>query len=144
TVILTEETDWIGGQLTSQGVPPDEHQWIESHGATQLYRDFRRAIRAYYKKNYPMIEEAKSREFLNPDDGSVNRWCHETHVALAVLRDMMAHDISAKKVVLLLEHKISDAEVYGTRVRAIKAKNLRHHEELILSAPSFVDATELS
>src|SRR5690554_5452708 len=31
TVILTEETDWLGGQLTSQGVPPDEHSWIESH-----------------------------------------------------------------------------------------------------------------
>src|SRR5690606_6421400 len=29
SVILTEETDWIGGQLTAQGVPPDEHQWIE-------------------------------------------------------------------------------------------------------------------
>jgi NADPH-dependent 2,4-dienoyl-CoA reductase/sulfur reductase-like enzyme len=25
SVILTEETDWIGGQLTSQIVPPDEH-----------------------------------------------------------------------------------------------------------------------
>ena len=24
-VILTEETRWIGGQLTSQAVPPDEH-----------------------------------------------------------------------------------------------------------------------
>ena len=29
-VILTEETDWIGGQLTSQAVPPDEHPWIDS------------------------------------------------------------------------------------------------------------------
>jgi heterodisulfide reductase subunit A-like polyferredoxin len=28
-VVLTEETDWIGGKLTSQAVPPDEHQWIE-------------------------------------------------------------------------------------------------------------------
>ena len=28
-VILTEETDWIGGQLTQQAVPPDEHPWIE-------------------------------------------------------------------------------------------------------------------
>src|SRR5215831_3481186 len=26
-VILTEETDWIGGQLTAQAVPPDENQW---------------------------------------------------------------------------------------------------------------------
>ena len=24
--ILTEETDWIGGQLTNQAVPPDEHK----------------------------------------------------------------------------------------------------------------------
>ena len=31
-VILTEETDWIGGQLSQQGVPPDEHQWIETNG----------------------------------------------------------------------------------------------------------------
>ncbi|MGO4374829.1 FAD-dependent oxidoreductase, partial [Paenibacillus sp. MCAF20] len=38
TVILTEETDWIGGQLTSQAVPPDEHQWIESFGCTKTYR----------------------------------------------------------------------------------------------------------
>ena len=33
-VILTEETDWIGGQLTAQGVPPDEHPWIELFGCT--------------------------------------------------------------------------------------------------------------
>ena len=37
-VVLTEETDWIGGQLTQQAVPPDEHRWIESHGCTQSYR----------------------------------------------------------------------------------------------------------
>ena len=143
TVILTEETDWIGGQLTSQGVPPDEHQWIESHGATQLYRDFRVAVREYYKKNYPMTEEAKSREFLNPGDGSVSRLCHEPSVALAVLLDMMAPYISAKKLVLLLEHKAIDADVSGNKVRAIKVKNLRENGELLLSAPYFVDATEL-
>jgi NADPH-dependent 2,4-dienoyl-CoA reductase/sulfur reductase-like enzyme len=53
-VIMTEETDWIGGQLTSQGVPPDEHTWIETHGAPQSYRDYRNAVREYYKKNYPI------------------------------------------------------------------------------------------
>ena len=45
SVILTEETDWIGGQITQQGVPPDEHQWIETHGATKPYRDFRTGVR---------------------------------------------------------------------------------------------------
>ncbi|MFO7179675.1 MAG: FAD-dependent oxidoreductase, partial [Pseudomonadota bacterium] len=31
-VIVTEPTDWIGGQLTAQAVPPDEHPWIEATG----------------------------------------------------------------------------------------------------------------
>ena len=28
-VLLAAETDRLGGQLTSQAVPPDEHPWIE-------------------------------------------------------------------------------------------------------------------
>ena len=41
-VILTEETHWVGGQLTNQAVPPDEHPWIEEFGATASYRALRR------------------------------------------------------------------------------------------------------
>ncbi|RYG67018.1 FAD-dependent oxidoreductase, partial [bacterium] len=41
SVILTEETDWIGGQFTSQAVPPDEHPWIEQFGCTRSYRRLR-------------------------------------------------------------------------------------------------------
>src|SRR6266542_3819384 len=52
-VILTEETDWIGGQLTSQAVPPDEHPWIESFGCTRSYRNFRDGARDYYLRHYP-------------------------------------------------------------------------------------------
>ena len=47
-VVLTEETDWIGGQLTSQAVPPDEHPWIEEFGCTRAYRQFRDGVRARY------------------------------------------------------------------------------------------------
>jgi NADPH-dependent 2,4-dienoyl-CoA reductase/sulfur reductase-like enzyme len=43
-VILTEETRWVGGQLTNQVVPPDEHPWIEQFGATASYRTLRRGI----------------------------------------------------------------------------------------------------
>src|SRR4029453_19404509 len=31
-VVLTEKTNWVGGQLTAQAVPPDEHPWIEQFG----------------------------------------------------------------------------------------------------------------
>ena len=53
SVVLTEETDWLGGQLTQQAVPPDEHRWIESHGCTQSYRTLRNGIRDYYRRHYP-------------------------------------------------------------------------------------------
>lgn len=142
-VILTEETDWIGGQITQQGVPPDEHRWIETHGATQLYRDFRSAVREYYIRNYPLTEAARARENLNPGDGTVSRLCHEPRVALAVLQDMLAPYISSRKLMLLLEHRITGADVTGDKVRALKAVHNRSGKEVVLSAPYFVDATEL-
>lgn len=143
SVILTEETDWIGGQLSQQGVPPDEHIWIETHGATQLYRDFRNGVRDYYKRNYPLTDEAKARKNLNPGDGSVSKLCHEPRVAVAVLNDMFAPYISTGKLTLLLEHKITSASVSGNQVKALEAVNLRSRTKLILSAPYFVDATEM-
>src|SRR5882724_1853034 len=48
-VVMTEETAWIGGQLTSQMVPPDEHPWIEQFGCTARYRRFRDGVRQYYR-----------------------------------------------------------------------------------------------
>lgn len=143
SVILTEETDWVGGQLSQQGVPPDEHQWIETHGATQLYRDFRTGVRDYYVRNYPLTPDAKSRKNLNPGDGSVSRLCHEPRVAVAVLMDMFAPYMSTGKLTLLLEHKVVSAAVKGNQVSAVEAVSLNSKAKLTLSAPYFVDATEL-
>lgn len=145
SVILTEETDWIGGQLTQQGLScPDEHQWIETHGATQLYRDFRTAVREYYVRNYPLTESARTRKNLNPGDGSVSRLCHEPRVALAVLYSMLAPYFSSGKLRLLLEHKIVGADVSGNKIRALKARSTDSNKrEVLLTAPYFIDATEL-
>src|SRR5689334_7349091 len=41
TVVLTESTDWIGGQLTAQAVPPDEHPWVEQFGVNASYQELR-------------------------------------------------------------------------------------------------------
>ncbi|TAL58709.1 MAG: FAD-dependent oxidoreductase, partial [Bacteroidetes bacterium] len=142
-VILTEETDWIGGQIAQQGVPPDEHQWIETHGATQLYRDFRNSVRQYYRHNYPLTETAGENKYLNPGDGSVSKLCHEPRVALAVLMNMLAPYVNLKQLVLLTNYKIISADVSGNKVSALKAVNQISGESLTLSAPYFVDATEL-
>jgi hypothetical protein len=145
SVILTEETDWIGGQLTQQGLScPDEHQWIETHGATQVYRDYRTSVREYYLKNYPLIESARTRKYLNPGDGNVSRLCHEPRVALAVLYQMIAPYLSSGKLKLFLEYKIVKAEVSDNKVSALKARSTgRNKNEIWLTAPYFIDATEL-
>src|SRR5207249_3316788 len=59
TVVLTEPTDWIGGQLTAQAVPPDEHPWIEQFGANASYQLLRQGIRDYYRRNYPLSADAR-------------------------------------------------------------------------------------
>ena len=143
SVILTEETDWIGGQLTSQGVPPDEHPWIETHGTPASYRKFRDGIREYYRHHYPLTQEATSRIALNPGDGAVSRLCHEPRVALAVMMSMLAPWISNGKLRLLTEHLPVSAEMSGDRVLTLTVKNTRNSAKSILSAPCFVDATEL-
>lgn len=141
-VILTEETDWIGGQVSQQGVPPDEHNWIETHGAPASYREYRNRIREYYKRNYPLTADAKSRSHLNPGDGSVSRICHEPRVTVEVLTEMLLPFISSGKLILLTEHKIEEADVSGDEVRSIQAKNLKNGDALVLHAPYFIDATE--
>jgi hypothetical protein len=143
SVLLTEETDWIGGQLTQQAVPPDEHPWIESFGCTRSYRRFRDGVRAYYRRHYPLTAEAREAVFLNPGNGLVSRLCHEPRVALAVLQEMLAPFISSGRVQLLLQHKAVAADTKGDRVESVKVHNLRDDRTVVLTAPYFLDATEL-
>lgn len=142
-VAMTEETDWIGGQLTQQGVPPDEHQWIESFGGTRSYRELRGAIRDYYRRYYPLTGEARARTDLNPGDGAVSRLCHEPRVALAVLESSLGPFIAGGQLSLLLEHVAVAADVERDRVRSVTVRNLRTGKEQVLEATLFVDATEL-
>ncbi|MBX3745169.1 MAG: FAD-dependent oxidoreductase [Verrucomicrobiae bacterium] len=142
-VVLTEETDWLGGQLTSQGVPPDEHRWIEEFGATRTYRALREGIREYYRRHYPLTEAARGRWNLNPGNGAVSRLCHEPRVALAVIEGMLAVYAAGGRLTMLREHRPVGAEVDGDRVRAVRVRSDRTGMDRVLRAPWFVDATEL-
>ena len=58
-VLVVEEFGAVGGQLTTQAVPPDEHPWIESTGCTASYRDFRnRVIRAFLTERVPECKQS--------------------------------------------------------------------------------------
>ena len=140
-VILTEETDWIGGQLTQQAVPPDEHPWIEQFGAPASYLDFRRRVRAFYRGAYPLVSGLP--DAFNPGNCGVSRICHEPRVALAVLEDMLAQYLSSGRLTVLLEHVCISATVTGDRIESVRVRDERMGDETELTAPFFIDATEL-
>ncbi|HEX8288918.1 MAG TPA: FAD-dependent oxidoreductase [Pyrinomonadaceae bacterium] len=142
-VVLTEESDWIGGQLTSQATPPDEHGWIEDFGCTRSYRRLRAEVRRFYKNNRLLTETAKANPILNPGDGWVSPLCAEPVVFLKVLEGMLAEYVQKGNLQILTEHFPFAADVENDVVRAVSFKNLRTGEDVAIAAKYFIDATEL-
>ena len=142
-VIMTEETDWIGGQLTAQAVPPDENPWIETFGGTRSYLDLRARIRDYYRRNFPLTAEARAKPYLNPGNGGVSKLCHEPRVALAALTEMLAPYVAGQRAQIFLHHQALRAATSGDRVEAVTVVSRESGRETILRAPYFADATEM-
>ncbi len=143
SVVLTDPNLWLGGQLTSQGVPPDEHRWIETHGANASYRELRTRIRSFYREHYPLTSAARANAFLNPGNGSVSRLCHEPRVALAALMEWFLPYIGSRQLRWMPRHEPVAAQTGGDRVEAIEVRSLDSGKRQWLRAPYFVDATEL-
>jgi flavin-dependent dehydrogenase len=62
SVILSEVTGWIGGQVTSQAVSAlDEHRYIETFGGTRSYYTFRESVRGHYRRMYPQARRMRRR-----------------------------------------------------------------------------------
>lgn len=143
SVILTEEYDWIGGQLTSQAVPPDESSWVEQFGITRSYRRLRDGIRQYYRDHYPLNEASRAWTELNPGAGWVSRLCAEPRVGLAVMEAMLAPWLGAGKLTLLKPYRPVAADVDGDAVRAVTLRHRESGAEIVAAAAYVIDATEL-
>ena len=142
-VIMTEETDWIGGQFTSQATPPDEHGWIEKFGCTAAYRKFRADVRNYYREHYPLTNEAFNNPILNPGNGWVSPLCAEPKVFLSVFEETLKPFILSKKLLILRKTIAISAHFEENRVKTVTLLNIETNEKTIISASYFVDATEL-
>lgn len=141
TLLATEPDRWIGGQLTAQAVPPDEHQWIEARGCTRRYRQLREAIRDFYRRYYPLTEAARAIPYLNPGGGWVSRLCHEPRVAKAVLEAMLHYpQVRGDLTVRALRLRVLDVE--GDLVRGALFDYPDHSATLYVEAKYILDATD--
>ena len=141
-VVLTEEFDWLGGQLTSQAVPPDEHPWIEWTGATATYHALRGAIRDLYRRNHPLTDAARARRDLNPGAGWVSKLCAEPRVAVLALEAALAPHRASGRLLVLQPFRPVAADVDGDRVRAVELEDRAGGERVVVQARYVVDATE--
>jgi hypothetical protein len=142
-VVLTEQTDWVGGQFTSQAVPPDEHPWIEEFGCTRSYRQFRNGIREYYKSHYPLSDAARKTAWFNPGNAMVSNLSFEPRIGLSVLESMAAPFVSSGRLRILLNHKPIHAHTNGDFVEMVRLVNTVEGLNVDVKADYYIDATEL-
>jgi hypothetical protein len=138
-VVLLEETDWIGGQSTAQGVSAlDEHEHIETFGGTASYYRFRAMIREHYAAR--LAADARQ---LNPGDCWVTRLAFEPRIAVEVLETLLHPCVAAGRLAIHRRTKAVGATRSGDRIDSVVAMGLedaalvRFHPELV------IDATEL-
>jgi hypothetical protein len=142
SVVLTEELDWLGGQLTAQAVPPDEYPWIESLISSQSYAQLRQAIRNFYLQHLPLTDHAVNAFCLNPGAGNVSSLCHEPWIAARVIDEMFEPWIAKGQLTVLRRHRLKRAEYQGDSITAIHFHDLLLDREITLQASIFIDATE--
>lgn len=142
TAILTDENLWLGGQLTSQLVPTDEHLFIESTGANRSYAQFREALRQYYRDHFPLTEEARNDPHLNPGAAWVSPISVDPRVAVAVIGDLLLPFESNGQLTIMRHTKAISAEADGDILRNVTVRD-NEGRTTLLSAPFILDATEL-
>jgi hypothetical protein len=142
-VCLIEETDWLGGQLTTQGVcTPDEQTYIETFGATRRYAAFRQAVRDHYRANYRLSPEAAHAVCFNPGNCWVSRLAFEPKIGAEILRAMTRPHEESGALSLLFGARATACECQDSRLTAVTVHLA--DGETVRVTPSFVlDATDL-
>lgn len=142
-VVLSEPTDWIGGQVTSQAVSAlDEHRYIETFGGTRSYYLFREAVRGIYRKGYGGPEAMPDGLPLNPGNGWVSQLCFEPRIGLQVLEEMLAPHARSGRLEVFLNTIPVSATLRNDRIIALGLKKSTG-ERIALRADMYLDATEL-
>ena len=148
SVVLLEETKWIGGQLTSQAVPPDEHRWIEDQGCTATYRAYRKKVRDHYRALDGFSQTLKEQEFFCPGGSEVSFVAHPPKLALSILEEMLAPYVDAGNLKVYTEAKLLDCITEGDAILGviyeINGEQVRFEGDYYLDGTDIGDLIKLS
>lgn len=161
-IVITEETDWLGGQVTSQGNSAlDDNSLVETSGASERYQTFRNVIRSYYQNNYKLSAEAASERHFNPGSCWVGSLSFEPKAPLSpfafvsqfhgpVPKDLDHLAVKEFPLEILKRHKIfkvihtgEQSHTHGHLVKEVYTANLDTGETVRLKPKICLDATDL-
>ncbi|TMH74128.1 MAG: FAD-dependent oxidoreductase [Betaproteobacteria bacterium] len=130
-VVLLEETDWLGGQMTAQGVSAlDEHEHIETFGGTRSYYELRNRLREHYDN-------------LNPGACWVTRLAFEPRVAVGVIERMLQPHVESGRLSIHRRMKTVAATTEDDRISQVVAMGLDDGRAVRFQPQLVIDATEL-
>ncbi|MCB1161694.1 MAG: FAD-dependent oxidoreductase [Candidatus Krumholzibacteriia bacterium] len=140
-VLLSEETRWLGGQATAEGVSAlDENYWVETSGATRSYQRFRALIRDHYR---PLCRATPPPARLNPGNCWASALAFEPAVGVAALDSLLAPHCASGALSILRRWKPYRAEVAGARVVAVDLVQLDSAARCRVRSAYYLDATAL-
>lgn len=143
-VCVTEETGWIGGQMTAQAVSaPDENRFVETSGATRIYQELRNAIREHYQRCPGASEQSAHDDRLNPGNCWVSWLSFEPQLGLSKLDDVIAKHTAQSSLKFFRRTKVVEVRLQGGRAKALLAVNLDTGKFVEIRARFVIDATEL-
>lgn len=147
-ICLTEETNWLGGQATSQGVSALDENWlVESSGAASEYQRLRSLIRRHYIRNFKLNSSVGNLQYFDPGKCWVSRLAFEPKVALAQLQHMLSPGIEAGNLNIFLRYKPLCVETQKpggkTRIKSVTMVNLDSGDIVEFRFQLVIDATEL-
>ena len=147
-VRLCEQTDWLGGQMTSQGVPITDdgrNFQVETSGANRSYQSLRKAIRDYYKQSYKLSQSGSEQKYFNPGNCWywVSQLTFEPKIGAATLQQLLGSKERAKKPHAYLRQVPVAVESSGSQIDRVLTVNLDTGRWLAFKAKLYIDATEL-
>jgi hypothetical protein len=143
TACLTEETKWIGGQMTAQGVSAfDGNRYIETTAPTASFAELARGIRNYYKQYDQLSALGASEKYFNPGNCWVSSLCFQAPAALEVLNSMLEPYELKGLLRIFLRTKVVKVERQGREITCVLAYAFTTRQWTNFKARYVLDATD--
>ena len=143
-VCLIEETSWLGGQLTAQGVSaPDENYLVETTGATRTYQQLREDIRNHYRSLGGKDGAGRFEPYIDPGNCWVSRIAFEPKVAVKIISKMLQPFIEDGRLTVFLRSCAVELKLQRQKIHTVRCVELDSGKFFDLNCGFCIDATEL-